>query len=728
MDFLAIQSRPKVLRTNLYEDQEFSHFELEILHTPLYQRLYELKQLGYSDRVFPDAVHSRFNHLLGVAEVAGRMMDRIIGWLLAHATQNFEFSKKVGDGWQPDIISAPDLCTIVRSRRPVVRLMALLHDLTHAPFGHTLEDEVCIFKERHDAPERQILFFDTLTAQLITIWAIENRVPGVGYGDLDSLSAFEFEDAKIIRLGSVVLETISSEKRKIFTSLLRELELAFKLLLCLEGAHLDQSGKKTNAQGLKELTAGDTENLLISRALRDGPLHSPGIELEIHRDLFCIDVVGNTICADLIDYAKRDSSNAGLKVSFDERLLRYLCIVSVDNAMVPGGNRALRVAMQVFTDKLRHDVLSEMSSLLKARYLISERITFHPTKCAAGACLGTAIQLIGLVELPRWVQALGDQNFLSIMMRLANGIQAYACEKSSLLPKRARKGKNSRPLELNLPQEELPETAREIIGRLWPTESQFGNLINSCVIELDRQLLSVDEIKARAEASRSILLKLSARRYPKLAYRLDPSNRAGGENNHVKLAKRYNRPDERFKLERYIEKMCDLPLGTVHVHCPVATTSMKVAHALVVGNDLTNVSHLRTVTKIYGDSEQLSPYEQEIQAIEDMYRSIWRMNIYVDTAFRDRRAVVALASAKELHFQNDGLLANASEEGPLAERNEYDILAEREGKFAFDDLPYVVRALDGLCAQTRHRLVSETEMESMVTQAIQIAKRDHAPH
>jgi hypothetical protein len=174
--------------------------------------------------------------------------------------------------------------------------------------------------------------------------------------------------------------------------------------------------------------------------------------------------------------------------------------------------------------------------------------------------------------------------------------------------------------------------------------------------------------------------------------------------------------------------MCDLPLGTVHVHCPIATTSMKVAHALVVGNDLNNVSHLRTVARIYGDAEQLSPYEQEIQAIEDMYRSIWRMNIYVDTAFRDRRAIVALASAKELHFQNDGLLANASEEGPVVEENEFDILAVCEGKFAFEDLPSVVRALDGIRSQTRHRLLSKTEMQDMVIQAIQIAKKDHAPH
>lgn len=68
MDFLR-SGRPKVLRTRLYGDQEFSRFELEILHTPIVQRLYNLKQLGFTDRVYPDAVHSRFNHLIGVTEI-----------------------------------------------------------------------------------------------------------------------------------------------------------------------------------------------------------------------------------------------------------------------------------------------------------------------------------------------------------------------------------------------------------------------------------------------------------------------------------------------------------------------------------------------------------------------------------------------------------------------------------------------------------------------------------
>src|SRR5215469_9848100 len=95
MDFVQT-TRSKILRSTLYGDQDFSHFELELLHTPIYQRLYDLKQLGYSDRVFPDAVHSRFNHLVGVAEVAGRMAERIAEWLKrpAQDTAKFDYGRR----------------------------------------------------------------------------------------------------------------------------------------------------------------------------------------------------------------------------------------------------------------------------------------------------------------------------------------------------------------------------------------------------------------------------------------------------------------------------------------------------------------------------------------------------------------------------------------------------------------------------------------------------------
>jgi HD superfamily phosphohydrolase len=92
------QSRPKIIRTTLYGDQEFSRFELEILHTPLLQRLYDLRQLGFSDRVYPDAIHARFNHVLGVMEMAKRMASRLDIWLEENKGLAFTFAGPGPDG------------------------------------------------------------------------------------------------------------------------------------------------------------------------------------------------------------------------------------------------------------------------------------------------------------------------------------------------------------------------------------------------------------------------------------------------------------------------------------------------------------------------------------------------------------------------------------------------------------------------------------------------------
>src|SRR6266436_1825479 len=54
------------IRTILYDDQQLEATELDLLHTPALQRLYDLHQLGLADRIFIDASHSRLHHVVGV--------------------------------------------------------------------------------------------------------------------------------------------------------------------------------------------------------------------------------------------------------------------------------------------------------------------------------------------------------------------------------------------------------------------------------------------------------------------------------------------------------------------------------------------------------------------------------------------------------------------------------------------------------------------------------------
>ncbi len=122
------------------------------------------------------------------------------------------------------------------------------------------------------------------------------------------------------------------------------------------------------------------------------------------RDVFLLDIIGNTICADLLDYARRDAVNAGLKLDFDpDRIVANMTVVShhENAAAIPKGDEflthpfrgeALRTAVSVFSHKLRIDTPGELLLLLQVRFYVYERMLYHPTKCVAGAMLGAALQ------------------------------------------------------------------------------------------------------------------------------------------------------------------------------------------------------------------------------------------------------------------------------------------------------------------------------------------------
>lgn len=549
---------------------------MEFLHTPLFQRLYNLKQLGFADRVFPDAVHSRFNHVLGVAEVAERMAGRLEGWLLRNKDQAFKYANDSSTPAEEEVreITGAELARLVKTRIPSIRLLALLHDITHAAFGHTLEDEVRIFSEKHDNPARQVRFFNALTAQLIYIWCTEARIRDVDADVLDRLSGLTV-DAKEFKgwveelgayLEGVPPEPPNNEWRHALAGKLRELEITLRLLLRLEFIH-DEPEKRLVPQ---------PEQLYVSDAIAILKPDIEPLDLVLHRDAFVIDMVGNTICADLLDYGRRDAANAGLKVQFDERLIKYLTIVSVSGQLSPTLRPCLRIALQFFTDKMRYDVLSEMSLVLKARYVITERVLFHPTKCAAGAVLGTAVQLAGIRELPAWVQVLGDQEFTAELTRIAVYLSTFCA--------------TYRP----------GEDYGIALDAVWGNAPNLASLLKQCIQSISgtpsHTLTETqrDQVATRAQAARRLCWNLSARRFPKLAFRLRTDVQQSGGDTHKAIANKYTDPKERFKLEREVEATCHLPVGAVVIHCPRSQTQMKLAEVLVVGGNLAKVANSAT--------------------------------------------------------------------------------------------------------------------------------------
>ena len=123
----------KTIRIAVAGDVLLTALEIELLDTPDFQRLRRVRQLGTASFVYPTALHTRFDHALGTLAMAARMLDAI----------------------QTNRHNTDDERAITPQQEVLVRLYALLHDVPHVPYGHTLEDELNIL-ERHDKNPRRL--------------------------------------------------------------------------------------------------------------------------------------------------------------------------------------------------------------------------------------------------------------------------------------------------------------------------------------------------------------------------------------------------------------------------------------------------------------------------------------------------------------------------------------------------------------------------------------------
>lgn len=121
--FVADYHRLYEIRCPVHGFITITDWEREIINMPAFQRLRRIRQLAWTDQVYPGAMHSRFEHSLGVLHVASRLFDAI-----ATKSKDTLINEHVytEDGLKRD--------------RTLVRLAALLHDVGHAPFSHAAED------------------------------------------------------------------------------------------------------------------------------------------------------------------------------------------------------------------------------------------------------------------------------------------------------------------------------------------------------------------------------------------------------------------------------------------------------------------------------------------------------------------------------------------------------------------------------------------------------------
>lgn len=95
----------KVIRDPIHDYIELDELAQSLLDTPEIQRLRRIRQLGFSNLVYPGANHTRFEHSLGVYHLTGHL----IGQVEEH-------------------------------KRNELLAAGLLHDIGHGPFSHATEE------------------------------------------------------------------------------------------------------------------------------------------------------------------------------------------------------------------------------------------------------------------------------------------------------------------------------------------------------------------------------------------------------------------------------------------------------------------------------------------------------------------------------------------------------------------------------------------------------------
>ena len=117
----------------------FSSLEREVINSPPFQRLRRIRQLSWTDYVYPGAMHTRFQHTLGVMHTASRAYDAIFSDQRSREILSSAF------GISEDIVGR---------QRIIIRLAALVHDLGHSPFSHAGEELFPTKKYKTDKNER----------------------------------------------------------------------------------------------------------------------------------------------------------------------------------------------------------------------------------------------------------------------------------------------------------------------------------------------------------------------------------------------------------------------------------------------------------------------------------------------------------------------------------------------------------------------------------------------
>jgi HD superfamily phosphohydrolase len=249
-----------------------------------------------------------------------------------------------------------------------IRLGALLHDIGHIAAGHTVEDELELTGKHDEDPRLHMIF-----------------------------NSAEWANLK----GETLAQVIDRAYRQYLPS----------------AATKDSVQPSEVVQVLIRKRSTD-QNDAIARRMNAVENSVKGhMRIEV-----CRDMIGNTICADLLDYLHRDWYHVGKPRPFDERILQYM---EIRQDSTPHSNQKPEQFFVISLGRrpnLRTDAISNILDLLEWRYQLAESVLFHRTKLAAAAMLDRALHALwgnDSSSVERTLFPLSDEQLVSTCKEVA---------------------------------------------------------------------------------------------------------------------------------------------------------------------------------------------------------------------------------------------------------------------------------------------------------------------
>ena len=434
-----------------------SKFEKRIICCPEFQRLRRIKQLGFAHFVYPAAEYSRFTHSIGVCHQAKHIVDTI--------NRNLENDPRYQQwrlyGHEVKKPIDPYSVLITPFERVIIAAAGLLHDMPHGPFSHEIEgiltDDGDNLIPDHDKladnPALFLYLFDREVSEIALILEyfnkeffasllreFENFAPSPDGAGITHNSNWRLSLASLLSRG-VLTETgtvivgpdsplqFAKNDGKLTPPDPKFHELPFLAVAIFEVLLFEKQSEwlSPNEKGrllkpkAKNSTTNNGNNWGVT--VKTDWAKDAGIRWQPIPGWFRAyrkDIIGNTICADLIDYVNRDGYHTGIVSTIDLKFLDRMMIVRAvlpqdgpdgQSMPKPPANTinyedipisCEHVVFDIYDHKrgfIRQSVLTEILAYLQARYLLCERVYNHRVVEAARSMLQRIILTLGHINL-----------------------------------------------------------------------------------------------------------------------------------------------------------------------------------------------------------------------------------------------------------------------------------------------------------------------------------------